>query len=230
MRGTAHRWIAGIPDASGRSRDRITNYRNGVLGSGCDGERDRRVAPPGGGLRLARARAGTRAHGDATRTLAKRVRRPRQPRGVVFRSATERDGPSLSTFSCSRGASHEDEVEQFVRTSALRVALAPDTHYRLFVVFEQERLIAVAGHHPEALLVQDQSKEHTFRGTLATRLNLVALSIDVQGRRLDGRRLSDLVMESLNSRSPRQGRAFRADRNRCTRQPTQPRAFASVMA
>lgn len=87
------------------------------------------------------------------------------------------------------------------------MALAPDTHYRLFVVFEQQQLIAVAGHHPEVLLVQDQDKEplpaqdrdqeQVLRGTLATRLNLVALSIDDQGRRLEGRRLSDLVMESL---------------------------------
>jgi hypothetical protein len=93
-----------------------------------------------------------------------------------------------------------------VQTSALGVALAPDTHYRLFVVFEQKRLIAVAGHHPEALVVdqdkeplpsQDQGREQMFRGTLATRLNLVALSIDDQGRCLEGHRLSDLVMESL---------------------------------
>lgn len=91
-----------------------------------------------------------------------------------------------------------NEVEQFVRTSALGVALAPDTHYRLLVVFEQKRLIAVASHHPEALLVaQNQDKEQLFRGTLATRLNLVALSIDDQGRCLEGRRLSDLVTESL---------------------------------
>jgi ribosomal protein S18 acetylase RimI-like enzyme len=124
------------------------------------------------------------------------VRSRRPPGGVVFRLAEERDGPSLASFRCSRGASHDDDVERFVQQSALARALAPNTTYRLIVVLEDDRLAAVAAHHPELLLVSTGG--NTFRGTEAVRLQLLALSLADQGRRMpDGRRLSDLAMETL---------------------------------
>jgi hypothetical protein len=128
---------------------------------------------------------------------------PRPPPGdIVFRPVEERDGPALASFRCSNGVVHEDEVETFVRHSALARALAGETLYRLIVVLERERLIAVAGHHPELLLAETiertESSQRTFRGTPATRLHVLALSLEHQGRQLaDGRRLSDLVMATL---------------------------------
>jgi hypothetical protein len=124
------------------------------------------------------------------------------PDDIVFRPVEERDRPALASIRCSSGAAHEEEVENFVRHSALARALACDTHYRLIVVLERERLIAVAGHHPELLLAETiertESAERSFRGTQAIRLHVLALSLEDQGRQLaDGRRLSDLVMATL---------------------------------
>jgi hypothetical protein len=125
------------------------------------------------------------------------------PEDLSVRPVEERDGPSLAAFACSTGAHYEDEVEQFIRTSALTCGLVgrPRSGYRLLVVLERERLIAVGGYRPEMLLVEVEREEETkyiFRGDPATRLHVLALSLEQQGRRLpDGRRMSDLVMQTL---------------------------------
>lgn len=121
----------------------------------------------------------------------------RPPEDLIFRPAEERDRDPLSEFRCSRGTIHETEVQQFIRGAALDHALIEGTSYRLLVVLEDERLIGVAAHHPELLLVAT-SREGEFTGTTATRLQVMALSLDRQGHHLrDGRRLSDLVMQML---------------------------------
>lgn len=129
--------------------------------------------------------------------------RGRPPDELIFRPVEERDQASLEAFTCSSGATYQDEVQDFIRRSALLRALAPATLYRLHVVLERERLVAVFGHHPELLLVdagQDASGTATFRGTTATRLHVLALSLADHRRRLSvGHRLSDLVMETLIS-------------------------------
>jgi hypothetical protein len=120
------------------------------------------------------------------------------PPELIFRRAAEVDAPDLETFSCSRGAIHEAEVEQFIRRQALTRALAVDTQYRLYVTLEGDRIVAVAGHHPELLLVATDDTAHTFRATGLTRLHVLALSLRDQGNVCsDGRRISDLVMDSL---------------------------------
>jgi len=128
----------------------------------------------------------------------------RRPDNLAFRPAEESDGPALAAFACSTGAWYEDDVETFIRTSALARALAPESPYRLIVFMDDERLIGVAGHHPELLLADtgeaDESGDRSFRGMQATRLHVLALSVDQQGRRIgDGRRLSDLTMATLIS-------------------------------
>jgi ribosomal protein S18 acetylase RimI-like enzyme len=113
-----------------------------------------------------------------------------------MRDATERDAPRLSRFNCSRGAIHEDEVQQFVRQQAIGWMLATKREHRLFVVLEQARLIAVAGCSAETLLIQEDDVR--FRSKVVTRLQVLALSLKDQGRTCsDGRRISDLVIASL---------------------------------
>jgi hypothetical protein len=66
----------------------------------------------------------------------------------------------------------------------------PDT-YRLLLVCEEERLVACVAHLPELYL-------HADPLLIGTRLDVLALSTTDQGRRLrDGRRLSDVVMQTL---------------------------------
>lgn len=123
---------------------------------------------------------------------------PRSGEELFFRTADERDGAGLRAFSCSRGALHEEEVRLFIRQSALTKALAADSIYRLLVALESDRIVAVAGHRPELLLVE--SADRSFSRHVATRLHVLALSLGDQGRRLaDGRRLSDVVMHTLIS-------------------------------
>ena len=58
--------------------------------------------------------------------------------------------------------------------------------------------MAVAGYHPELLLVS--TGKDRYRGTRAIRLHVVAISAGDQGRFLaDGRRVSDVVVETLMS-------------------------------
>jgi hypothetical protein len=115
----------------------------------------------------------------------------RSPGDIVVRPASERDGPALGAFRCSTGHAFEQEVEDFVRQKALRLALWPEADYRLLLVLDDERIAGCAAHHRDALLLVD-------RTIVATRLSLLALARADQGRRLeDGRRLSDLVMSTL---------------------------------
>jgi ribosomal protein S18 acetylase RimI-like enzyme len=85
-------------------------------------------------------------------------------------------------------------VEQFICAAALEHALESPS-FRLLVVYEGERLVAIAGHLAESLLAGDG---HTFAAIDTTRLQVLALSLDDQGRRLpDGPRVSDLVLTTL---------------------------------
>lgn len=122
---------------------------------------------------------------------------PRQPpAGFVVREAAAADAELLATFACSTGAWFEDEVEAFVRERALPAALRPGSGHRLRLVLDDERLAACFAHHPERLVVAAE-RGTPARPLEATRLQLVALSLADQGRRLDdGRRISDLVMAS----------------------------------
>jgi ribosomal protein S18 acetylase RimI-like enzyme len=121
------------------------------------------------------------------------VTRPALPPDILVRAAEEADAPALASFRCSTGPEFEQEVEAFVRDHALPRALDGDC--RLLLVLERDRMIACVGHRPESLI--------TRRGEMVyprpfTRLHLLALALDQQGRRLDdGRRLSDLVMATL---------------------------------
>ena len=111
---------------------------------------------------------------------------------VVLRQADERDATALATFQCSTGTWYEQEVETFVQQDAVRIATEPAESYRLLVVYEDNRLIACAGHHPEFLVRPDS------KGLLATRLHLLAISRSQQGRELrKGLQLSDALMQTL---------------------------------
>lgn len=112
--------------------------------------------------------------------------------GLIVRPARAEDAPTLRAFRCSSGSDFEAEVERFIRDDALRWALAPQSLYRLLVVIEDKRLIGCFAHHPEALVRKDGAI------LMATRLQVLALSLADQGRRLDkGQRLSDAVMDTL---------------------------------
>ncbi len=127
---------------------------------------------------------------------------------LIFREVQERDRRRLEQFRCSRGAWYEDEVEDFVNQKAIARALAVATPYRLYVVLAGERLIAVAGHHPELLMVaagSDASGTPTFEGRMAERLHVLALSVDHHRSRLsDGTRCSDFVMDRLIEKALRE--------------------------
>lgn len=117
--------------------------------------------------------------------------RPRHGR-LGLRLARAEDAEPLVQFRCSSGPWFEFEVEEYVHRHALRRALSTPDTYRFLLAIEQDRLVACAAHHPEALLRED--------GTLllTTRLQLLALAAEDQGRRLaDGTRLSDTMMEAL---------------------------------
>lgn len=118
------------------------------------------------------------------------------PAGLTVRSAEEGDGAAFDAFACSDGSAHAHEVERFIRQRALRFALTAVGGYRLLVFHEEQRLVAVAGFHPELLLVA--AGRAGFRGTDAVRLHVVAIASQSQGRRLaDGRPLSRLVADTL---------------------------------
>jgi hypothetical protein len=126
------------------------------------------------------------------------VTRHRPPAGFAVREPTSDDEVLLSSFRCSRGLWFEDEVQAFVRHHALRLALDEQSDYRLLLVMDGDRLAACFAHHPEGLMTESGGAGTAVRVIFATRLHLLALSIEDQGRRLDdGRRLSDLIMESL---------------------------------
>jgi hypothetical protein len=112
---------------------------------------------------------------------------------IVVRPAREDDGPALEAFRCASGPDYEQDVEDFIHREALQLALSqsPDEDYRLLLVLDRGRLAGCIAHHLEALLLAESTLE-------VTRLGLCALALTDQGRRLDGgRRLSDLVMETL---------------------------------
>lgn len=79
---------------------------------------------------------------------------------------------------------------------ALERALEPPSFFRLLVFHEGERLLAVAGHQEEHLLSAGDGP--VYAAIEATRLQVLALSRDDQGRRLaNGGRVSDLVLMTL---------------------------------
>lgn len=108
---------------------------------------------------------------------------------LTVRAASEDDIDRLSAFRCSTGPWYEEEVENYVRSHAAHEAFAGPTNYRLLLVLDDDRLIGCAAHYPEGLLVQDSTL------ILATHLQLAAISITDQGRKLkDGKKLSELLM------------------------------------
>jgi hypothetical protein len=100
----------------------------------------------------------------------------------------------LEGFHCSTGPWYEREVEEYVRARVLREALEKPADYRLLLVLDDGRLTGCMAHALEVLL------EDAGPAIVATRLHLLAMSIEDQGRRLeDERRLSDLVVQTLIS-------------------------------
>lgn len=85
-------------------------------------------------------------------------------------------------------------MESFVRHRALDQALTLPGHHRLLLAFDGDRLICCMGHHLELLLWGSGSP------VVAARLQLLAITVEDQGRRLEGgMRLSDMVMATLIS-------------------------------
>jgi hypothetical protein len=113
---------------------------------------------------------------------------------MVVRPATAADAGLLAGFQCSTGPWYEQDVESFVRERALEQALALSDAYRLLLVLEGKRPIGCMAHHHEMLLTGDGRSSPIF----ATRLHLLAIATDDQGRKLDdGTRLSDKLMTTL---------------------------------
>jgi hypothetical protein len=119
-------------------------------------------------------------------------RRPRKS-PLVVREAVEADAAELGEFRCATGPWYEEEVEAFVRAKALQTAERAGDTYRLLVVREDGRLIACGAHYREGLLL-----EHRETLLLAVRLQLLAIAVTDQGRRLeDGSRLSDAILQTV---------------------------------
>jgi hypothetical protein len=107
------------------------------------------------------------------------------------RRAASADAETLAAFECSTGPWYEDEVQHYVRRRALEDALRAPQIYRLLLAFDGARLVAVGAHAQEALILTDDT-------VLATRLQVVALGLDDQGRVLEhGTRLSDVVISTV---------------------------------
>jgi hypothetical protein len=117
---------------------------------------------------------------------------PEQP---AYRLAREEDRAELGSFECTTGLACEDKVQQFIREKALDNALNPAQQYTLLVFVSDRRLVAVAGFHPEVLLVGPPGSQDV-EARAATRLSVAAINCANQGRSFGGRRLSDLVMET----------------------------------
>jgi hypothetical protein len=125
------------------------------------------------------------------------VTRRKRPALPTYHPAEEQDDERLNSFECSTGSPFEDEVQTFIRTRALSLALADGEGYELLLFHDDDRLIGVAGHHPEILIAGTPGNPEG-RAYEAVRLSVLALGLADQGRVLhDGRRLSDLVMETL---------------------------------
>jgi hypothetical protein len=113
---------------------------------------------------------------------------------LAVRLAGEGDADALAAFRCSTGPWYEQEVESFIRRHALRQALTTPEDYRLLLVFAGGRLAGCAAHHLEVLLRDDDGL------VTAARLQLLAIGIEDQGRKLDnGKRPSDTVMTTAIS-------------------------------
>jgi hypothetical protein len=114
---------------------------------------------------------------------------------MLVRPATEEDQPVLAEFRCSTGSWYEEEVETFIRRHALEHALAPSEGYRLLLVLDGARLVGCMGHHRELLFRSDGNPAGPM---IATRLHVLAIALEDQGRRLhDRRRFSDTVIATL---------------------------------
>ncbi|HEU0251006.1 MAG TPA: hypothetical protein VFR48_09810 [Solirubrobacteraceae bacterium] len=113
-------------------------------------------------------------------------------RGLTVREASEDDAADFGAFECSTGTWYEDEVQAYVREKALTHARESSESYRLLVAVERARLIAVAAHTNDVLIMPDD-------GTcMAARLQVLAISVTDQGRRLHGgTHLSDVLMATL---------------------------------
>jgi hypothetical protein len=111
---------------------------------------------------------------------------------LTVREAGKDDAADLGAFECSTGTWYEDEVQAYVRQQALTHARESSESYRLLVAVERTRLIAVAAHTNDVLIMPDD-------GTcMAARLQVLAISVTDQGRRLcGGTHLSDVLMATL---------------------------------
>jgi hypothetical protein len=119
------------------------------------------------------------------------------PEEPAYREAQEDDRAQLVSFECSTGTAFEDEVQAFIQEQALDHALNPTQHYTLLVFMAARRLVAVAGFHPELLIIGPPASPEP-EARIAIRLSVVAIHLADQGSVLgDGRRLSDLVMQTL---------------------------------
>lgn len=112
---------------------------------------------------------------------------------LTIREATDDDAAALADFTCSTGAWYEDEVEAYIRSTA--IAHAREKHgYRLLTAYDGLRLSAVMAHADEALAFPEGDT------WIAARLQVLAISCDDQGRSLGARgRLSDVLVATLIS-------------------------------
>jgi hypothetical protein len=112
---------------------------------------------------------------------------------MVIRPAVKEDADTLAAFRCSTGPWYEQEVESFIRWRAVNMTAV---NYRLLLAFDNGRLVCCMAHHLERLLRGEKDDQLDF--ILATRLHLLAIAVEDQGRRLyDGTRFSDMLMATL---------------------------------
>jgi hypothetical protein len=112
---------------------------------------------------------------------------------LSIREATDDDAGALAAFTCSMGAWYEDEVQAYVRSTAM--VHAREKHgYRLLTAYDGVRLVAVMAHADEALTFPDGDT------WVAARLQVLAIACNDRGRSLGSRgRLSDVLIATLIS-------------------------------
>jgi len=114
--------------------------------------------------------------------------------GILVREARESDAESIEYFRCSSGPWYEEEAENYIRTRMLRASLEEKSQLKILLAIEDKRLVGCGAYRPEGLILDDGSL------LLAMRLQVMALSLADQGRRLQDRaRLSDFFIQTVIS-------------------------------
>jgi hypothetical protein len=111
---------------------------------------------------------------------------------IVVRAADDDDEPALESFACSEGLECEDEVEEFIRSEAMKTMGSGVADYRLLLAFEEERLAGVIGHRIDMLIL------NSGKTLQARQVNVLAVGSEYRGSVFkDNSPLSNRLLASM---------------------------------